>query len=225
MSKSFINSIIRYPHKRAKSHISRADRNWDGLRELWKLKEKVKSSEELSEAFKSGTNGAEIRVLLQKTKAGSEFLKDVQAYANEFGYKSIYTHEYRFKLWVEDNTPVIEQIKNYFDTNYDYNKAYNSCIKEQDDAIAELRKRLASKSQADKDRFEQALDLNLRMMPLTPDHHFYFDQSTYARMRIVLLRVARKMVKEGILDDPEDIMYLEYEQLRRYILKSRSFCS
>ncbi|MEN6298192.1 MAG: PEP-utilizing enzyme [Rectinema sp.] len=206
-----------------KVNISRADRNWDGLRELWKLKEKVKSSEELSEAFKSGTNGAEIRVLLQKTKAGSEFLKDVQAYANEFGYKSIYTHEYRFKLWVEDNTPVIEQIKNYFDTNYDYNKAYNSCIKEQDDAIAELRKRLASKSQADKDRFEQALDLNLRMMPLTPDHHFYFDQSTYARMRIVLLRVARKMVKEGILDDPEDIMYLEYEQLRRYIANPKTY--
>jgi len=36
-------------------------------------------------------------------------------------------------------------------------------------------------------------------------------------MRLVLLRVARKMVKEGLLDDPEDIMFLEYEQLRRYV--------
>lgn len=206
-----------------KVNISRADRNWDSLHELWKLKEKVKANKELSEAFTNGANGAEIRTLLQKSKTGLEFLNDVQAYANEFGYKSIYTHEYRFKLWVEDNTPILDQIKNYFDTNYDYNKAYASCIKEQDDAIAELRKRLASRPQADKDRFEKALDLNLRMMPLTPDHHFYFDQSTYARMRIVLLRVARKMVKEGLLDDPEDIMYLEYEQLRRYVASPKTY--
>ncbi len=206
-----------------KVNISRADRNWDSLHELWKLKEKVKANKELSEAFTNGANGAEIRALLQKTKVGLEFLNDVQAYANEFGYKSIYTHEYRFKLWVEDNTPILDQIKNYFDTNYDYNKAYASCIKEQDDAIAELRRRLASRPQADKDRFEKALDLNLRMMPLTPDHHFYFDQSTYARMRIVLLRVGRKMVKEGLLDDPEDIMYLEYEQLRRYVASPKTY--
>ena len=206
-----------------KVNISRADRNWDSLRELWKLKEKVKGSKELSQAFKEGKNGSEIRGLLGKTNVGKEFLKDVEAYANEFGYKSIYTHEYRFKLWVEDNTPIIEQIKNNFDTDFDFNEAYNHSIKEQDEAIAELRRRLAGKSQEDRDRFEKALDLNLKMMPLTPDHHFYFDQSTYARMRIVLLRVARKMVKEGMLDDPEDIMYLEYEQLRRYVANPKSY--
>jgi len=206
-----------------KVNISRADRNWDSLRELWKLKEKVKGNKELSEAFKADRTSAEIRALLEKTNIGKEFLKDIRAYANEFGYKSIYTHEYKFKLWVEDNTPIIGQIKNYYDTDFDFDKAYNHSIKEQDSAIAELRKRLASKSQAEKDRFEKALDLNLKMMPLTPDHHFYFDQSTYARMRIVLLRVARKMVKEGLLDDQEDIMYLEYEQLRRYVANPKSY--
>jgi len=206
-----------------KVNISRVDRNWDSLLELWKLKEKVKADKELSAAFAKGAAAAEIRGLLEKTKAGSDFLKAVQAYANEFGYKSIYTHEYKFKLWVEDNTPIIEQVKNYFDTDYDYHKSYNKCIAEQDEAIAELRRRLASKPKADQDRFEQALDLNLRMMPLTPDHHFYFDQATFARMRLVLLRVARKMVKDGLLDNPEDIMFLEYEQLRRYVASPSTY--
>ena len=206
-----------------KVNISRVDRNWDSLLELWKLKEKVKADKDLSAAFTEGGAAAEIRTLLEETKAGADFLRAIQVYANEFGYKSIYTHEYKFKLWVEDNTPIVEQVKNYFDTDYDYHKAYNKCIKEQDEAIAELRKKLASRPKADKDRFEQALDLNLRMMPLTPDHHFYFDQATFARMRLVLLRVARKMVKDGLLDDPEDIMYLEYEQLRRYIASPKTY--
>ncbi len=211
------------PEVLGKVNISRADRNWDSLLELWKLKEKVKADPELSAAFKKGGTSPEIRSLLEKSAKGAEFLRDVQGYAKEFGYKSIYTHEYRFKLWVEDDTPVIGQVKNYFDTDYDYHKAYNTCIKEQDEAIASLRKQLAGRPQADKDRFERALDLNLRMMPLTPDHHFYFDQATFARMRLVLLRVARKMVKEGLLDDPEDIMFLEYEQLRRYVASPKSY--
>ncbi len=211
------------PEVMGKVNISRVDRNWDSLLELWKLKEKVKADKDLSAAFTEGGAAAEIRTLLEKTKAGADFLRAIQVYANEFGYKSIYTHEYKFKLWVEDNTPIVEQVKNYFDTDYDYHKAYNKCIKEQDEAIAELRKKLASRPKADKDRFEQALDLNLRMMPLTPDHHFYFDQATFARLRLVLLRVARKMVKDGLLDDPEDIMYLEYEQLRRYIASPKTY--
>ena len=36
-------------------------------------------------------------------------------------------------------------------------------------------------------------------------------------MRLVLLAVARRMVKEGLLRDPEDIMFLEYDQLRAYV--------
>ena len=30
-----------------------------------------------------------------------------------------------------------------------------------------------------------ALDLALKMIPLTPDHRFYMDQETYARVRLV----------------------------------------
>jgi phosphohistidine swiveling domain-containing protein len=211
------------PEVMGKVNISRKDRNWDSLSDLWKLKEKVKKSKELSAAFTKGANAAQIRSLLEKSKPGSDFLMAVQEYANEFGYKSIYTHEYKFKLWVEDTTPIIEQVKNYFDTDYDYNAAYKKCLAEQDEAIEELRRRIASRPKADRDRFEKALDLNLRMMPLTPDHHFYFDQASFARMRLVLIRVARRMVKERLLDDPEDIMFLEYEQLRRYVASPTSY--
>ena len=43
------------------------------------------------------------------------------------------------------------------------------------------------------------------------------DQGTYARMRLVLMAIVRRMVKEGLLRTPEDIMFLEYDQLRAYV--------
>ncbi|HUX20858.1 MAG TPA: PEP-utilizing enzyme [Spirochaetia bacterium] len=200
-----------------KVNVSKSDRNWDSLKELWKMKEAVRGSKELCAAFDGGDDAAAIRRLLEGSSAGRELLRKIEAYAKEFGYKAMYTHEYTGTLYVEDPTPVIGEIKSYYTSNYDYEAAYRACVDEQTKAIAYLRGKLESTSAEVKSRFEEALRLNLAMLPLTADHHFYFDQGTYARMRLVLLAVARKMVKEGLLDNPEDIMLLEYEQLRRYV--------
>src|SRR5215211_4464041 len=59
-----------------------------------------------------------------------------------------------------------------------------------------------------------ALELSLRMNPLTPDHHFYIDQGTNARVRLVLIAIGKKLVEAGQLDDPEDVMFLRYNELR-----------
>ena len=53
-----------------------------------------------------------------------------------------------------------------------------------------------------------ALDLALKMTPLTPDHHFYMDQGTYARVRLVLMAVGRKLVEQSVLQEPDDVMFL-----------------
>jgi len=200
-----------------KVNVSRADRNWDSLKELYEMKEAVKRDEKLSEIFKGGKSAAEIRSGLEASAAGKKFLERVEAYSKEFGYKAMYTHEYTGTLYAEDYTPVLGEIQGYLTSDYDYNAAYKGCIDEQERSIAYLREKLSGAAQSDKDRFEEALRLNLAMLPLTADHHFYFDQGTYARMRLVLLAVGRKLVAERLLDDAEDIMFLEYEQLRRYV--------
>ncbi len=207
----------------SKVNVSRADRNWDSLKALWQLKEKVKADPDLTRIFKNAGKAAELTSKLGALPKGKAFLKEVVEYSQEFGYKAIYTHEYIYPLYVEDQTPILEQIQSYLSSDFNYHTVYDRCIKEQREAIESLRKKIAGKSAAEKKKWEDALDLHLRMFPLTPDHHFYFDQGTYARMRLVLLRVARKMVKDGLLDDAEDIMYLEYEQLRRYIGDPKSY--
>jgi pyruvate,water dikinase len=65
-----------------------------------------------------------------------------------------------------------------------------------------------------RDRLQAALKQSLNMNPLTPDHHFYIDQGTNARLRLVLIAIGRKLVDAGVLDDPEDVVYLHYNELR-----------
>ena len=66
-------------------------------------------------------------------------------------------------------------------------------------------------------RCEAANAVNLRMAPLTPDHHFYIDQGANAHVRLVLMELGRKLVEAGRLDQPDDVMFLRYNELRGLI--------
>jgi pyruvate,water dikinase len=59
--------------------------------------------------------------------------------------------------------------------------------------------------------------INLRMAPLTPDHHFYIDQGANAHVRLVLMAIGRKLVEAGRLDQPDDVLFLRYNELRMLI--------
>ncbi|TVQ38158.1 MAG: PEP-utilizing protein mobile subunit [Spirochaetaceae bacterium] len=205
------------PDTLGKVNVSREDRNWDSLKALYDLKEEIKGNAELKKLFESSETATDLRPILEKAEVGKAFLKKVAEYAKEFGYKAVYPHEYVFKTYVEDDTPILEQLKGYLASDWNYHDVYNNAIREQDESIAYMRDRLKDKSAEDKKKFEDALQLNLNMLPLTPDHHFYFDQGTWARMRLVLIAIGKRLVKKGMIDDQEDILMLEYEQLRRYI--------
>lgn len=58
------------------------------------------------------------------------------------------------------------------------------------------------------------MELAIKMAPLTPNHHFYMDQGTYARVRLVFMAIGRKLVENKVFVQPDDIFFLKYEELR-----------
>lgn len=203
--------------------VSPDDRNWDSLRDAWKLKEEICKNAELK-AFWLKNDVKAIEKGLAGVKGGAKLLADIQAYTEEYGWKPLWTHEYIYKLWIEDPTPIYEAIKSYVESDYSYPEQINACHKAQSEAIDRARARI--KDTALRARFDQKLDINMKMLPLTPNHHFYIDQAIYAHMRIMFLGIADKLVKAGKLDDREDIFMLTYDELRAgacsdYELKSK----
>jgi pyruvate,water dikinase len=62
-----------------------------------------------------------------------------------------------------------------------------------------------------------ANEINLKMAPLTPDHHFYIDQGANAHVRLVLIAIGEKLVEMGALDKADDVVMFRYNQLRAFI--------
>jgi phosphohistidine swiveling domain-containing protein len=194
-----------------KIEVSVDDRNWDSIRGLTKLRDKVLQVPVLKKAFE-GLTASEVLAELKKSPEGQSFLKDVGTWAKEFGYKAIYTHEYIYPLWVENNAPIIEAVKGYLESGYDVEADIAKVKSSRDAAIKEMFSRV--KDEAGRKKLQEALDFAINMAPLTPDHHFYFDQGTYGRLRLVFLAIGRKLAEAGVLNDGEDVFYLVYDELR-----------
>ena len=196
--------------------ISDEDRNWDSVRELWTLKETVKKSPALMRAFDQNDTADGVMRALDASDEGRSLLKDVDKYRTEYGNKSMYAHEYIYTTWRENPTPIIEALRGYLLSDYDCEKDVRQLRENRDAAIKEMWSLVPSgTSQEQKDKLKTALDLALKMTPLTPDHHFYMDQGTYARMRLVLMGIGRKLVELGGLGQADDIMFLKYDELRK----------
>jgi phosphohistidine swiveling domain-containing protein len=192
---------------------SAEDRNWDSVEGLWRMKEAVKADPELRKAFVG--NGVEIRTALEASEAGRAFLAGQLApYQREFGWRAVWSHEFVFPTWREDPGPILEQIRGYLDTDYDYASALETVRVDLEKASAEL---LEGLSGAERDELEAANAVNLRMAPLTPDHHFYIDQGANARLRVVLITLGQRLVDEGLLDAADDVLFLRYNELRAFV--------
>ncbi len=193
---------------------SARDRNWDSIEALWRMKEEVKADPELAAIFTAQTAG-EIIVALKASDRGRRFIAQrVEPYQREFGWHAVWSHEFIFPTVREQMEPVIELVRGYIESNYDYPTTIAALADDIKAAAAEILEGLEGDAL---EEMRAANEINLRMAPLTPDHHFYIDQGANAHLRLVLMAIGRKLVAAGHLDAPDDVMFLRYNQLRVFM--------
>jgi len=193
---------------------SAKDRNWDSIEALWKMKEEAKSDPDLAAIFKADTAG-EIIVALKGSQRGRQFIAErVEPYQREYGWHAVWSHEFIFPTVREQMEPVIELIRGYIETNYDYPKTIAVLAADIAAAAKEILEGLEGEAL---DEMRAANDINLRMAPLTPDHHFYIDQGANAHVRLVLVALGKKLVAQGVLDAPDDVVFFKYNELRVFM--------
>jgi phosphohistidine swiveling domain-containing protein len=190
------------------------DRNWDKIRALWEAKEEVKGDAELTKAFDS-PSATEIVPRLQATARGRRFIDErIVPYQKEFGWHAVWSHEFIFPSFREDMTPVIQLVRDQLASGYDYPAAVAKLKADIDAAAVEI---LAGLEGDALEEMRAANEINLKMAPLTPDHHFYIDQGANAHVRLVLMAIGEKLVEAGVLDRPDDVILFHYNELRAFI--------
>jgi len=193
---------------------SAKDRNWDSIEALWKMKQEAMADDELGAAFKHETAG-DILGALRGSERGRRFIAErIEAYQKEFGWHAVWSHEFVFPTVREQIEPVLELIRGYIETDYDYPKTIAAVAEDIDSAAREILDGLEGEAL---EEMRAADEINLRMAPLTPDHHFYIDQGANAHVRLVLIAIGKKLVEQGVLDQADDVIMLRYNELRVFL--------
>ncbi len=193
---------------------SAKDRNWDSIEALWKMKQEAKADPVLAAAFKAETAG-DIIAALKGSERGLQFIAErVEPYQREYGWHAVWSHEFIFPTVREQMEPVIELIRGYIETDYDYPTTIAALAAD----IAAAAEEILSGLEGDAlEEMRAANEINLRMAPLTPDHHFYIDQGANAHVRLVLVALGKKLVAQGVLDAPDDVVYFKYNEFRVFM--------
>ena len=193
---------------------SASDRNWDSIEALWRMKNEVRDDDVLRRAFTADDSASTVEAL-RATDRGRRFISErIEPYQREFGWHAVWSHEFIFPTVREQMPPVVELVRGYLDTDYDYPSAMAAMRADIDAASSEILQGLTGEAL---EEMRAANAVNLRMAPLTPDHHFYIDQGANAHMRLVLIAIGRKLVEMERLDQPDDVMFLRYNELRSLI--------
>ena len=193
---------------------SASDRNWDSIEALWRMKNEVRDDSELRQAF-AQENATPIAAALEASERGRGFIAErIEPYQREFGWHAVWSHEFIYPTVREHIGPVLELVRGYLETDYDFPATIEAMRKDIEAASREILEGLTGDAL---EEMRAANDVNLRMAPLTPDHHFYIDQGANAHLRLVLLAVGRKLVESGRLNQPDDVMFLRYNELRQLI--------
>jgi pyruvate,water dikinase len=193
---------------------SASDRNWDSIESLWRMKNEVRDDPELRSMFEPEDTRA-IAANLRASDRGRRFITErIEPYQREFGWHAVWSHEFVFPTVREQMEPVLELVRGYLATDYDFPSAIDAMRRDIEAASAEILEGLEDEALAE---MRDANEVNLRMAPLTPDHHFYIDQGANAHVRLVLLAVGQKLVDAGRVDRPDDVLYLRYNELRMLI--------
>jgi len=190
------------------------DRNWDKIRSLWEMKEEIKTDAELADIFSAET-AIEIVPVLEGSERGRRFIDErVVPYQKEYGWHAVWSHEFVFTTFREDMNPVIQLVRDQYASDYDFPTTVAELKADIDGAAEDILKGLEGEAL---EEMRAANEINLRMAPLTPDHHFYIDQGANAHVRLVLVAVGEKLVEQGVLDAPDDVVMFRYNELRAFI--------
>ena len=70
-------------------------------------------------------------------------------------------------------------------------------------------------------RFDQILDLARRIGPLSEIHNYWIDRAVQARLHSLVMRVGRRLVRDKVIEAPDDVFYLRRTEVADLLRRPR----
>lgn len=151
---------------------------------------------------------------LKSDSNGSAWLAQLASFLDEFGARTVIPDELMDRTWKENPTPVFGTLRAYVAQGgkFDFERLAQSKAAEREAAIADAL--AAIKDGAMRDKFRGMLLPARKFQQAMEDDNYYFLWS-HALVRKAAVENGRRLRGAGVLDSPEDVVFLDRWQMER----------
>jgi pyruvate,water dikinase len=178
---------------------------------LWSLSRWIRHEPGMSEALANARlSGGQVDLGTHPRRP--EFDGRWQAFLDEFGWRSDVFMEMGHPSWREDHSSALTQLRRYtaMDDGDDPFAGHHAQAQLRPDREAALEAQLPDDARP---VFRMLLHAAQQYLPIAEDHNFTIDQKFTMVMREAFLHLGDRLVEEGALAEPDDVFYLEYEEV------------
>ncbi|MCC9022339.1 PEP/pyruvate-binding domain-containing protein [Bacillus nakamurai] len=174
-------------------------------RHLWLLALEVNNSPALRHVF-STYHADELHQTLLQSEGGKRFLQQVGHFLEEFGWRSVKSHDLIEETWAENPYFALSNIQNYVRSGYDFDSEFGKTIEKRKQLYASFLEKI--EDDGFRKTFDRYYQWTLSSSVVKDDHHFYIDAMLDAKARLCLLKIGELLKEQGVIDHREDIWYL-----------------
>ncbi len=159
---------------------------------------------------------------LKSFAGGQEFLRALDEFLTRHGHLGQPYDDLSLPSWADTPVLVIEEIRKRLQGPQQDPESARERLAEDAGRLAdEIRSRLRGRP-ADLARFEEALSHARAVGPLTEGHNYWLDRMLHANAHRFVVRVGQRLVREGVIDAPEDIFYLYAREVGELLAHPKS---
>ncbi|HLG11874.1 MAG TPA: PEP-utilizing enzyme [Dehalococcoidia bacterium] len=186
----------------------------ESSRGLWRLSRLARSEAGLRRIFEDA-QPAQLPAQLQATEAGRAFLLELNAYLEDFGWRTDSIFELTKKPWREDPAIALNAIQGYVNIGDEGgpDAQYHAAVRRREALLDEARRRLAG-DPAKLARFEELYETAACFTPVAEDHNHYIDQMGNIVMRYPALEIGRRLVTRGSIAGEDDVFFLHLPEVQ-----------
>jgi pyruvate,water dikinase len=154
---------------------------------------------------------------LEQSEAGREWVKELREWLWEDGWRVDRPAEINVPTWIEDPTPAIQGVKGFLAKGggFDLDETRERLANEREEAVAALVQRMPEDQRG---WFEALIRLAQKTSFWAEEHDHYLDLYCHALIRFCCLGIGRRLTQAGTVDQPEDVFYLNPDEVERVML-------
>lgn len=188
--------------------VGEMNKSLESDRRLWQLAQALKAVPQVAQALAEDN----IYGALSEMPTAQPVLQELDEYLQEYGWRTVYAHEFVHPTWVEDPNYCLAVIRGYLERDFDFDRHWQHVIRQRDEEYTQLVNQIADP--ALQSAFREHYALALEAWPIDEDHHFYIDAMLPARSRQLVLKVGDLLVSKGVMQARDDVCFLYLDELR-----------